>query len=174
VTITTGRLRLRRPRASDEAAMVALDSDPEVMRFVGSPAGPRPAEETLARARQRIAGEHGALGWWVVEARDDGAFCGLGLLLPMPDGDDLELGYRLVRRAWGQGIATEAAGALVDYALGQLDLARLVAVVYPDNAASRRVLEKLGFTCEGPSEYKGAHVLRYVLAAPAWRARIAR
>jgi [ribosomal protein S5]-alanine N-acetyltransferase len=162
--LTTPRLRLRRLRPSDEPQLISLDSDPEVMRFVGSPPGPRTLDETVARARQRIAADHGGAGWWVIEGRDDGVFHGLGLLVPMPDGGDIEVGYRLGRRSWGRGIATEAAAALVEYALGELALPRLVAVAYAENAESRRVLEKLGFTLDGPFDYRGTSVVRYIKA----------
>jgi RimJ/RimL family protein N-acetyltransferase len=169
--IETDRLRLRRLRPSDEPDLLALDTDPEVMRYVGSPPGPRSLEETAHRVRQRIGADHGPRGWWVVEGREDGVFHGLGLLLPMPDGGDVEVGYRLERRSWGRGIATEAAGALVDYAFRALELPRTVAVAYPENRASRRVLDKLGFVHDGPREYKGARVDHFTLDAAAWRAR---
>ena len=169
--LETARLRLRRLRPTDEAALVALDSDPEVMRYVGSPSGVRGPAETLDWSRKKILADHGRQGWWAIEGRDDGPFHGLGLLLPMPAGGDVEVGYRLCRASWGQGIATEASGALVEYAFGTVGLARLVAVIYPDNRASRRVLEKLGFVCDGPFEYRGAHVDHFALAAAAWRAR---
>jgi len=84
--------------------------------------------------------DHDGLGFWRVEGRADAAFHGLGALIRMPDGDDVEVAYRLARSAWGRGIATEAAGALVSHALGALALARVVAVTYPDNVASQRVL----------------------------------
>jgi RimJ/RimL family protein N-acetyltransferase len=71
----------------------------------------------------------------------------------MPDGDDVEVAYRLTRPAWGRGIATEAAGALVNHALGALALPRVVAVTYPDNVTSERVLDKLGFERRGFTEY---------------------
>jgi len=65
-------------------------------------------------------------------------------LIRMPSGDDVELAYRLTRSSWGQGLATEAANTLLDYALGVVALPRIVAVTYPENRASQRVLEKLG------------------------------
>jgi RimJ/RimL family protein N-acetyltransferase len=170
--IETLRLRLRRLRPADEAAMIALDSDAEVMRYVGSPPGVRTHGETVERVRQRIDADHGGRGWWIVEGRDDHAFHGVGLLLPMPeDLDVVEVGYRLARRSWGQGIATEAASALVDHAFLRLALPRVVAVAYPDNLLSRRVLAKLGFAEDGPREYKGARVLHFVLDGEAWRRR---
>ena len=129
--LETRRLRLRRLRPADEPELIALDSDPEVMRYVGSPPGARAHDETVERVRQRISADHGPGGWWLVEGKEDGVFRGLGLLLPMPDGRDTEVGYRLARRSWGKGIATEAAAALVEYAFSTLGLPRVVAVVYP-------------------------------------------
>jgi ribosomal-protein-alanine N-acetyltransferase len=160
--LETRRLRLRRLRPADEADLLTLDSDPAVMRYVGSPPGPRPPNETAERVAQRIREDRGPLGFWRVEARADGGFYGLAALLPMPDGDDVEVAYRLVPGAWGRGIATEAAGALVEYALRTLALPQVVAVTYPENHASRRVLEKLGFTPRGAIDYKGARVDYFV------------
>jgi RimJ/RimL family protein N-acetyltransferase len=164
--IETPRLRLRRLSPADEADLVALDSDPEVMRYVGSPPGVKPPAETRERVRQRIGTDHGPLGFWRIEARGDGAFLGLGALILMPAGDDVELAYRLTRAAWGRGIAAEAGAVLVDYAFGTVGLPRLVAVTYPDNRASQRVLDKLGFARGGLVEYRGVHVVHYALAAP--------
>src|SRR2546426_736724 len=168
--LETRRLRLRRLRPADEPELIALDSDPGVMRYVGSPPGAPAHDEPVERVRQRISADHGLRGWWLAEGKEDGVFRGLGLLLPMPDGRDTEVGYRLARRSWGKGIATEAAAALVEYAFSTLGLPRVVAVVYPDNLASRRILENLGFASDGPCEYKGARVERYVLDAGTWTA----
>jgi len=162
--IETARLRLRRLSADDEHALVELDSDPDVMRWVGSPPGCRPHAETVERVRQRIGADHGALGFWVVEGRDGGGAIGLVALLPMPAGGDIELAYRLARRAWGRGLATEAASAIIAYAFGAARLPRLVAVTYPDNVASQRVLARLGFTPAGAVDYKGVRAAQYVLA----------
>jgi len=174
-TLETLRLRLRSLAPTDEADLVALDSDPEVMRYVGSPAGVKSPAETRERARMRIREEQGGdyepLGFWRIEARSDGAFHGVGALIQMPDGEDVEVAYRLARSAWGQGIATEAAGALVAHALGPLGLPRVVAVTYPANQASQRVLDKLGFERRGIREYKGVEATYHVLTASAWARR---
>ena len=169
--IETPRLRLRRFRPADEATLIALDSDAAVMQYVGSPPGVRTHGETVVRVRQRMKADHGEGGWWIVEGREDDTFHGVGLLLPMPEGEDVEVGYRLARRSWGRGIATEAASALVDHAFLRLALPRVVAVVYPDNVPSRRVLAKLGFAPDGSREYKGARVLHFVLDGDEWRRR---
>src|SRR6266511_4173889 len=69
------------------------------------------------------------------------------------------------RRSWGKEIATEAVAALIGYAFRSLGLPRVVAVVYPENVASRRVLEKLGFAYDGLCNYKDVRVPRYALSA---------
>jgi len=180
--LETPRLLLRPLAAADEADLIALDSDPEVMRYVGNPAGVRSPAETAERARRRIResarGDYEPLGFWRIEGRADRAFHGVGALIPMPAGEDgrdgepdVEVAYRLARGAWGQGIATEAAAALVDYALGPLALPRVVAVTYPDNHASQRVLDKLGFERRGLREYKGVQATHHVLTSSAWASR---
>ena len=136
------------------------------MRYVGSPAGVKPPAETLERVRQRIGTDHGGLGFWRVESRHDGTFYGLGALIRMPAGDDVELAYRLARAAWGKGIASEAGTALLDYAFRTLALPRVVAVTYPENRPSQRVLDKLGFAREGELDYKGVRATFYVLESP--------
>ena len=167
--LDTRQLRLRRLGAADETRFVALDSDPEVMRYIGSRGGT--PEEIVARVRDRIAADHGALGWWVIEGRDDGAFHGVAALLRMPDGDDIELAYRLARASWGAGLATEAASALARYAFDQVGLPRLVAVTFPENVASQRVLEKVGFVHDGMSTYKTFQVTHFTCEASEWRKR---
>jgi ribosomal-protein-alanine N-acetyltransferase len=175
LSLETPRLRLRRLVPADEADLIALDSDPEVMRHVGSPAGVKSPEATKERVKRRVREsareDPGGLGYWRVEGRTDGAFHGLGALIRMPDGDDVEVAYRLARSAWGRGMATEAAGALVSHALGALGLPRVVAVTYPDNVASQRVLDKLGFERRGLTEYRGVQTTWHVLTRQAWRAR---
>jgi RimJ/RimL family protein N-acetyltransferase len=163
--IDTARLRLRRLHASDEPDVIALDADPEVMKYVGSPPGPRPPQATAERMRRWIRPDQEPLGFWAVESRDDGRFLGLCALIRMPEGDDVELAYRVARAAWGRGIASEAAGALVDHAFRALRLPRLVAVTYPDNLGSQHVLDKLGFTRDGLVDYKGVWVVHYVITA---------
>lgn len=178
ITLETVRLVLRPLGRGDLADLVALDRDPEVMRYVGSPAGVKSPAETEQRARARIEeslrGDHEPLGLWRVEGRDDGIFLGVAALLRMPEDGDVEVAYRLVRAAWGRGIATEAAGALIAHGLRTLGLPRLVAVTYPENRASQRVLDKLGFERRGLTEYKCVQTMFHVLTREAWSAATGR
>ena len=156
----TARLLLRRFTPADEDDLVALDGDPEVMRYLsGGPATPR--EQIHERVLPRfiaLSAQSSALGYWAAEGRDDGTFLGWFALHPVAgdaaaggwvDTDDhaqVELGYRLRREAWGRGLATEGSRALIDRAFRELDVRRIVATTYQYNTGSRRVMEKCGLT----------------------------
>ena len=152
--LRTERLHLRRFTPDDAENLFALDSDPEVLRYVG----PRPAADPEGY-RERIVsvylpmyGRDPGLGYWAVE--DRGAFVGWvhfrpaalghfpGLLEYAPD--DIELGYRLVRSVWGRGYATEVARAVVRRGFEETGVETVVASALQSNAASLRVLEKAG------------------------------
>jgi RimJ/RimL family protein N-acetyltransferase len=147
-TLTTARLRLRRLRADDVEALVELDADPAVMRWLsGGSATPREfIEEVVLPGFLASYPCRPWLGVWVIED-PAGAFLGWVSLRPelaeLPD--RATLGYRLRRPGWGRGIATEAARAVVDRAFQDGDLVSAAATVYEANLASRRVLRKLGF-----------------------------
>ena len=145
------------------------------MRYVGSPAGVKTPAETEARARARILeverGVNEPLGFWRVEARADAAFLGVAALIRMPDGQDVEVAYRLASGRLGAGVATEAAGALVAHGLRTGASRGWSAVTYPENRASQGVLDKLGFERQGLAEYKGVQTTFHVLTREAWSAR---
>ena len=167
--LETSRLRLRRLRPSDTPALIALDSDEHVMRYIGSRGGTR--EQIATRVRERIARDGAAIGWWLVEDKADATFHGIAGLLKMPEGSDIELAYRFAQSAWGRGIATEAALALAEHAFTAAGLARVVAVTFPENAGSQRVLEKVGFVADGLTIYKEFRVAHFTLTAEKWRAQ---
>lgn len=149
VRLETERLTLRAFTPDDVEALVALDSDPAVMRYLtGGAATPR---ETIAR---RIlpgfitASARGdGYGVWAAESRATGEFVGWFSFRPADETarpGEISLGYRLRRAAWGQGYATEGARALIRQGFRELGAQRVVATTYQDNLASRRVLEKAG------------------------------
>lgn len=146
-TLLTDRLTLRPFTADDLDDLVELDSDPEVMRYLTSGrATPREviAAETLPRF---MAPRGGVAVWaWAVVARQDDGFLGWASLRPpeVAPAQEAELGYRLRRAAWGQGLASEAARALIAHGFGSLDLQRVWAQTMAVNHASRRVMEKAG------------------------------
>jgi [ribosomal protein S5]-alanine N-acetyltransferase len=159
--LLTPRLELRPFAPPDAPAMHAVYSDPVVMEHVGDGPVTEPAE-TEAMLGQYIAhqAQHGFSFWAVVE-RASGALIGdAGLYLLEGGGPEVELGYTLGAAWWGRGYGTEAAGACLAAGLGPLGLDEIVAVADPANAASVRVLEKLGMRLVGPRDaYGRTHVL---------------
>jgi ribosomal-protein-alanine N-acetyltransferase len=150
VELETARLRLRPFRAADRDAIHAIYSDPEVMRYVG-----HGAHRTTAETARALRGYADALrtrgyGFVAVVELSSGVLIGDAGLHPLAGrGPDVELGYTLARDAWGRGYATEIGSALVAHAFEALGVPRVMAQVEPENAASRRVLEKLGMTERG-------------------------
>jgi RimJ/RimL family protein N-acetyltransferase len=143
-TYTTVRLRLRPLGMGDLDALVALHNDPEVMRYLSRKPVPRETVEGQLRS-----GRWGA-GYWAADRLVDDAFLGWFALRSDPARDPVEreLGYRLARTAWGRGVATEGATALVAAAFADGDaeppVGRVRAQTMAVNLGSRRVMEKVG------------------------------
>lgn len=141
--IETDRLRLRGFHAEDLPAHRAEVDDDAAVTWAHVRL---PLADSLRRWADRLDGwQRDGLGMWIVELRATGKIIGHAGLQPLPGTDDVELGYYLGRSAWGQGYATEAARAILRFGFEERGLKRIVAVVRPENAASRHVLEKLGF-----------------------------
>lgn len=144
----TDRLLLRRPRAEDADAFAAINADPDVMAFV-SETGPlaRAESDLLLRKMGEHWDDHG-FGLWMAELRGTGELAGfVGIDHPsLPAlAREVEVGWRLARAHWGQGLATEGGAAAVRHAFGERGLRRLHCIVDRDNDRSLRVARKLGF-----------------------------
>ncbi|MGH6929257.1 MAG: GNAT family N-acetyltransferase [Dongiaceae bacterium] len=169
---TTDRLLLRQRNADDVPAILAMAADPEVMRFVGDGSVPDPVAHEK-RVRERAGTDFGmGLGYWSVflrERPDD--YLGYVVLSPVPDSADIELSYGIRRDSWERGLATEAAGAGLDFGFRIRRLAEVVALVYAANPASQRVIAKLGFAAAGRRNAYGADLLYYRLDRDAYLTR---
>ena len=151
IFLETERLFLRQLTLDDAPLLHAMDSDPEVMRYI-SKGKPTPLEtitdEVLPRVlRYYETSDH--LGSWAAHERASGDFTGWFHL--RPDRfveEEMELGYRLMRRFWGRGYATEGTRALVEKAFTEWDIDRVVASTLTGNTASQRVMEKCGLRFE--------------------------
>ena len=149
-TARTARLRLRPFTEGDTDALFALHSNPHVLRYWDSPpwSDPSRAARFIEACRQIAADGSGAR--LAIDRQPEGAFIGwCSLTAWNPEFRSARLTYCLDDAAWGHGYATEAAGALLDWAFDTLDLNRVQAETDTRNAASARVLEKLGFQREG-------------------------
>ncbi len=178
VRLSTARLVLREYVEDDVAAVHAYAGDPEMTRYMAwGPNTERDTREFIREASAARAAAPRLIYDLAVTLRDGGRLMGgCGLRISEPRHRGGFIGYILHRDAWGRGYASEAAGALVDFGFGTLGLHRIYAVCDPANAASARVLEKLGMRREGLLREhrweKGRWVdeLLYALLEREWRA----
>lgn len=164
VQVDTARLTLR-PLAPDDAEPYyrAVFSDADVMRYLPGGA-PLPMERVLMMLDRVRAhwGTHG-FGLWAVTTREDHKLIGHCGLQRLPDGPDVELAYAIARPYWGRGLVTEAARASLRFGFERVGLDHVIALAVPENAASRRVMEKVGMTYTGMTSYYGTDLARYRL-----------
>jgi RimJ/RimL family protein N-acetyltransferase len=149
-TLHTERLRLRPFTDADADALFALHSSAHVLRYWDSPPWTDRARAERFIAACREMAEDGSGARLAMDRVSDGEFVGWCALVRWnPDYRSASLGYCLAEAAWGQGYATEATRGLLRWAFDTLDLNRVQAEADTRNAASARVLEKLGFVREG-------------------------
>jgi RimJ/RimL family protein N-acetyltransferase len=182
VFIETERLRLRPITRDDVESLIALDSDPEVMRYLtGGKPTPRTLIETETLPRFLAGRDGGETRAWTALEKTTGAFLGWLALEPSTAGhaDEAELGYRFRRSAWNKGYATEGSRALIDRGFGAVGLNRIFAHTMAVNLASRRVMEKAGlifvrnFRLFWPEPIEGSELgeVEYALTRAEWAGR---
>jgi RimJ/RimL family protein N-acetyltransferase len=140
-------MMLRPIEPGDAGLLFELDSDPEVMRYLSGGPG-TPLSQIESEILPRILAYPGKAPWaavWIACDAASGEFVGWFSLRPSEDVfDGPDLGYRLARRWWGSGLATEGAAAIIAHAFSEGAVRRVFATTYEFNTRSRRVLEKLG------------------------------
>ncbi|GAA1367936.1 GNAT family N-acetyltransferase [Streptomyces beijiangensis] len=148
--LETDRLVLRAFTEADVDHLLALDNDPDVMRFIN---GGRPTSREAIRTQTlpRLLHDHpcfGTRGYWAAEEKHTGVFLGWFEFRPLDDHNSavVELGYRLNKAAWGRGYATEGSRALIRMGFTALGVERVTANTMAVNAGSRRVMEKAGLS----------------------------
>ena len=154
--LDTKRLSLRRLVPSDAAFILGLLNDPAWIRHIGD-RGVRTVEAARAYLEARMLAQYERYGFglWMVEGRERGEPMGIcGLVkrdnLPQPD-----LGFAFMSGYRGNGYAYESALAVRELATGALGIEKLLAITSPSNAASARLLERLGFVAEGEMPWSG-------------------
>jgi len=169
--LETERLIFRPYESGDRALLVALFTDPSVMKFVGTGVQ---TEEQAREGFERIFTKvyaPGAFDVWALFEKAGGTFVGHAELKPRGDElaspGDFEIIYVLGSESWGRGFATEAARRILAYGFGELKLRRIVATVDAENEASIRVLLKLGMRYEAEFEDEYGKTLVYVADADA-------
>jgi RimJ/RimL family protein N-acetyltransferase len=149
----TERLRARDWSPADTEAAYEIYRDYDVVRFLGSV--PQPVE-SLDAMRERVDRWVGArrddgYGFWALETHE-GTLVGATLVKPLPDADEVEIGWHLGKAFWGRGYATESGAAAARYAFDQQELDVVYAVVVAENVASLAVARRIGMTYEGPTD----------------------
>jgi ribosomal-protein-alanine N-acetyltransferase len=152
--LETKRLRLRHMIPEDLEALFTLYRDPEMRRYF--PEGTLSYADTEEELTWYLHGhpKHPKLGLWATIHKETGQFLGRCGLLPWTiDGVfEIEIAYMIDQRFWGQGLGTEAARGIRDYAFDKLGLPRLVCLIDEENIASIKVAEKIGMAFEEEGE----------------------
>ena len=146
----TERLFLRHFHILDLEPICQVFGDPEVMRFGDGVQTKEWVQAWLHTCLERYHLTWGFGPYAVVQKQNQSVigYCGLFYFPDINGKSEVEIGYRLARSAWGRGYATEAAGAVRDYAFHTLGIKRLIAIIDPANVASLRVAEKIGMYYE--------------------------
>lgn len=162
--LDTSRLLIRERTLADLESCLEMDRDTEVTRYIAGPWRDPIAHRQFVQYRITRRYPPG-LGYWTIRERSDPArFVGWVLLIPDHGaGPEVEIGWRLVRSAWGRGIASEAAKALVAHAFHTVRLPRVIADISADNHASLRVAQKLGMERVGTNTSEAVPYERYRL-----------
>lgn len=148
--LETNRLLLRHQVIQDLDELWALYCDPQITKYI--PDAPRTREEAKEELEWHMHGHprFPELGLWATVHKETGKFIGRCGLLPWTiDGqNEVEVAYTISRDYWGQGLATEAAQAILVYGFEKLNLTRLISIIDPENIASQKVAKKIGMKFE--------------------------
>jgi RimJ/RimL family protein N-acetyltransferase len=165
--IETERLRIRMFTPDDLDDLCSIYGDPDVMRYISGHALSRKEAEDWMRAWREQWDKLG-YGMWGLELKDSGELIGHCGLQFIQNTSDTEIAYGLAKRWWGNGLAPEAARAVLKYGFEELSLDRIYALSEPPNIASQSVMRKIGMRFEKVAYYKDSYyegdVVYYVLS----------
>lgn len=170
--LNTERLRMEPFQDHHFEGLHAIDSDPEVMRYIsGKPDTREDTAAVIARVKARWA-EWG-YSWWAFVEKDSRQIIGSGCIqhLARDKANQLEIGWRLRPDRWHRGFASEAAQAMVAFAFDILATPRLCAVCHPDNKGSARVMQRLGMSYRGSERWYEMDTSVYEITRARWQIR---
>lgn len=161
IILETNRLILKRIALSHFEDLFALRSDPEVMKYIGdgSIQSKEEVENFIKCSLTTGYYEKYGLDFFSVYEKETGLFVGQAGLFHVGfdvKQAEIELAYRLHKKYWNRGYATELAKALIEYGFNKLSLSKIIAAVRPENERSRRVLEKAGMSYTGIVDFRGS------------------
>lgn len=150
--LKTDRFNLKPVGSNDIDYFLDLDSDPEVMRYLtnGVPSTREQAQAALDRVATVFQNNHGKFGVWLAFTKDSGDFVGWVLFRPCKkdpsNTDRIELGYRLKRKWWRQGVGTELSRHMLNYGFNTLKVSEIFAITALGNIGSQGVMKKIGMS----------------------------
>jgi ribosomal-protein-alanine N-acetyltransferase len=158
------RLYYRPIMPDDLPWLIEMRSPENVARYLGGSRLQNP--EALAERMKFYMEcyEKYGIGLSVMTLKSTGEQIGTSGLQPLEDTGEIEVGYNMSERFWGQGYGTECARAWLNYGFGKLGLERIVAIAHPDNLGSWRIMEKCGMTFEKREEHYGIECLFYAVS----------
>lgn len=168
-TITTERLILRPFTLDDVQPLQEIAAAPGVMRYFPTPAPPDLARTQRMVQHQIDEWNARGYGWWALTLPADRALIGWCGLQYLPDSDETEVGYLLGRSWWGQGFATEAARASVDFGFEHFAFPEIIGITHPENEASQNVLRKCGMTFTAATRYFNMDCFRFSVTRRNWQ-----
>ncbi len=162
--LETERLRLRGWREDDIDVLAAIRADPEVAGWIGFPDPARTAESVATWVKNW---ERDGFGMWALEEKGSGGFIGRAGLVHHDDwvasAHDAEIGWTLAKSAWGNGYATEAARAILDWARARGQPRQIISITRPDNVRSRAVMERIELAFVGETNWRNYDQVWYAL-----------
>ena len=162
IIFETPRLILRRFTEADAGLLLYLNSDPEVLKYLHEPVLKDEAD-SLEKIKNIILPQYERnLGRWATHLKENNEFIGWCGLKFRPEINEIDLGYRLVKTAWGKGYATEAARQTLIYGLETLSLETITGRAHIENIASIKVLEKIGMRFIGEGIVDDCPVRTYI------------
>lgn len=169
VIAESARVQIRELAASDVPALRAILGDPSVMEFSSKGALADSDTRRFIEWCIRSYQEHGYGQWGLIE-KQSGVLIGCcGLSHATVDGvDEVEIGYRLARKQWGKGVASEAANKVLGHGFSICNINSIVGIVSPRHKGSIRVLEKVGFQSFCETCYSGWNVRVYRMSKHDW------
>lgn len=166
IIFETDRLILRRFTEADAGLLLYLNSDPEVLTYLHEPLL-EDEEHSLEILRTIILPQYEKnLGRWAVHKKEDNAFIGWCGLKYRPEIEEIDLGYRFIKTAWGKGFATEAASHTLEHGFKVLQLPLITGRAHIGNAGSIKVLEKIGMKFIGEGIVDDCPVRTYIASNP--------
>lgn len=146
--LETERLIIREFTFEDLDTLIELRSDDEVNKYLGGKARQNP-EAIAKRLKDYIESyEKFGFGASAMIWKETGEMIGWSGLMPLNETGEVELGYGMVKEFWGRGIGCECAVAWLKFGFEKAGLERIVAIAYPENKSSRRIMEKCGMKFE--------------------------